>query len=385
MVPGAAISFFALSVVGAAQSDRLRSRNVDSRRRVILVAFYTYAILSLFSPLTRILGVGAFTSFFFVSQLAKLSNTIALQSVTALEYAKVRYEVDVRFADLKIAEAELQRKNQLAELGALAASIKHDINTPLATMGFEIDTLRDLCQHDHRIIRRLERLEECTERIYAIVKVVDIVRGDRSFFDRDQFMNKVSMLEIVHRGVRSVKNERPELLDYDAKTFIKIEGRDLFVSAYLPMFEQVIVNIIKNGLEAIEEARRERGMIRIIVSLEQGRTIPYSRQNRVEILDSESYDYTKWVRVEIADNGIGIERENFGKLTTLFTTKGDRKPNSGIGLFISKKILDIHEGRIAFQSEDGKGTIVSILLPEWGEVRRSQERYFAGPVDLDSV
>jgi hypothetical protein len=60
------------------------------------------------------------------------------------------------------------------------------------------------------------------------------------------------------------------------------------------------------------------------------------------------------------------------KLTTIFTTRGDKKPNSGIGLFIGKKVLDIHDGEIEFESTVGEGTIVTLLLPEWNALQKKE-------------
>lgn len=176
------------------------------------------------------------------------------------------------------------------------------------------------------------------------------------------------MLEIVHRAVRSLKNEMGWLKRVDAKSFIKIRGREVFVRAYVPMFEQLVVNVIKNGLEAIEEAGRERG----VISINVGTT---------ELMGSK---YSRWVGVEIEDNGIGIPEENMDKLTALFTTRGDRKASSGIGLFIGKKIVDIHKGRIHFESKAGVGTKVTLLLPEFSALQKAEMLEGESVTDGDS-
>jgi signal transduction histidine kinase len=159
-------------------------------------------------------------------------------------------------------------------------------------------------------------------------------------------MNKTNVLESIHRAVRLLKSER----DLTASnTLIKVEGKNLFVRAYSEMLERVIINVIKNSLEAISEANRQRGLIRI--------------RSRTETRYGDRFD--KWVRIEISDNGCGIREADISKVTTLFTTRADAKPNSGIGMFISSRIMEIHSGIIEIDSLLDKGTTVSLVLPEW--------------------
>jgi signal transduction histidine kinase len=288
---------------------------------------------------------------FLVAQMLKVVNAVLMTGV--LQSTRDR-EIEAANFALDESEEKLKRRNQLAELGALAASIKHDITTPLATMGGHIQKIKERFQHNKEIVGKMEKLEQSMDRIAATVDVVDIVRGDATFYDRDKFMDKASMLEIVHRAVRSVKDEKPPML---SKTFIKVEGREVFVRAFIPMLEQVVVNVIKNALEAIGEAGLERGLISI----------------RVNTIDLPRSKYARWVRVVVEDNGCGIPPENVDRLTTLFTTRSDKKPNSGIGLFMGKKIMGIHSGRIDFKSTADQNTTVTLLLPEWKAFQKVAE------------
>lgn len=369
LLPGSVLSFALIWAVGEVSKARLREEDRGWKRQLLPITFYLYAALQFIYPITpfrETLGKQAMLAPFLIAQLAKVGNVLSILAVlqSAIAYKDLRRDKELR--DIRIKEAELkaeaekiEKKSQFVELGMLASSIKHDVNTPLATMSFDIGAMKNRFQHDTEIIKKLERLEESMERIYAIVKVVDILRGDKAFFDRDQFMSKTSIFEVVHRAVRSVKNEKSELKLKDSKNTIKVEGREIWGRAYGPMLEQVVVNIIKNSLEAISEAGRERGLIKI-------------RVGPTEIPES---DYSRWVKVEISDNGCGIPEENIGKLTTLFTTRADKKPNSGIGLFIGKKILDIHNGEIKFESKLGEGTKVTLLLPEWNALQKAEETH----------
>jgi len=361
LLPGVIFSFGVLWGVGGMSRTRLGLEKSGGKEQLLSTTFYVYAVLQFvypFHPWLQARGIESIP--FLIAQLAKVGNAISMQGLlqSAIAYRDSRRdeeirnsqtEIRIKQAELIAQEEKLSSKSQFVELGMLASSIKHDVNTPLATMGFDIQTLRARFQNDNRIIKKLDSLEESMERIYAIVKVVDIFRGDRVFYNRDKFMSKASMLEVVHRAVRSVKNEKEELKQSNPNKKITVEGRESFVRAYVPMLEQAIVNIIKNGLEAIDESGRQGGLISVRVA-------------PTEIPETEP---SRWVKVEIEDNGCGIPLENMSRLTSLFTTRSQKKPNSGIGLFIGKKILDIHDGRISFESTVGEGTKVTMLLPEW--------------------
>jgi signal transduction histidine kinase len=373
--PGSTLSFSLIWGAGEVIRTRIGSENSGWREELLSATFHLYATLQFVYPFLPYLHERSHTGQnnnlllvpFLIAQLAKVGNVISMLGVLQAATARrdlhrdkavrdAQNEMKIREAELMVQEERLQRKREFIELGMLASSIKHDVNTPLATMSFDIETLKNRFQHNPEIVRKLERLEESMERIYAIVKVVDILRGDKAFFDRDQFMAKASMLEIAHRAVRSVKNERSELKLQSSNRQIKVEGREVWVRAYVPMLEQVLVNVIKNGLEAIDEAERAHGLINI-------------RVGTTEIKES---NYSRWVRVEVSDNGVGIPEENIDKLTTLFTTRSHKKPNSGIGLFIGKKILDIHNGEIKFESAVGEGTRVTLLMPEWFALQKAE-------------
>lgn len=366
MLPSSAISFFLLWAVGTSLKLRLKRLSPSWIGGTLWGSFFVYALLQFTYPYT--LYMTNHLPLFLVAQLVKVVNAIAmtgaLQSAMVHKEAmqneqilRAEQEVEVTQAQLTAQEEKLRSRENFVQLGMLASAIKHDVVTPLATMGFDLDALRHQFQHNEISTRRLDSLNESKDRIEAIVKIVDIFRGDKAFFDRDQFMTKASMLEIAHRAVRSVKNELPKLKQEKPPVRLKITGRDVWIRAYVPMLEQVLVNVIKNGIEAIEEAGRESGRIFVnVVSVERENTL-----------------YSRWVKAEVTDNGCGIPQENLSKLTSIFTTRSHKKPNSGIGLFIGNRILEIHNGEFDFKSTPGEGTIVTLLLPEFNALERAEQ------------
>jgi len=67
-----------------------------------------------------------------------------------------------------------------------------------------------------------------------------------------------------------------------------------------------------------------------------------------------------FIEVKVKDTGVGIAEENLKKIFTLFTTKAK---GTGLGLSNAKRVVEAHEGTITVESEEGKGTTVTVQLP----------------------
>jgi two-component system, sporulation sensor kinase E len=100
--------------------------------------------------------------------------------------------------------------------------------------------------------------------------------------------------------------------------------------------KQVIVNIIKNGMEAMPLG----GVITIGLDLDENRKF----------------------RMQVTDQGRGIPKERLAKLGEPFYTTKEK--GTGLGLMVSTRIVETHGGTIQFESEKGKGTTVTLLFPQ---------------------
>jgi signal transduction histidine kinase len=99
------------------------------------------------------------------------------------------------------------------------------------------------------------------------------------------------------------------------------------------MIEQVIINLVKNAIESIE-------------TMAGGRISVYGRHSLGSVV------------IEVADNGPGIIQEAIGKIfVPFFTTK---RTGSGIGLSLSRQILQMHNGGLTVESEPGVKTVFSL-------------------------
>ena len=106
--------------------------------------------------------------------------------------------------------------------------------------------------------------------------------------------------------------------------------------------EQIIINLILNSIDALQD-------------------LPTKQQRRITI-ESESI-LKKEIQVRVKDNGKGLDPEQQQKiLTPFYTTKAN---GMGMGLSISRSLIEAHEGRLHFNSQLEKGTTFYFTLPIW--------------------
>jgi signal transduction histidine kinase len=356
-LPGVVFVIFLYVEIGRTIAARFE-REIHGNSAILLAAtFYGYAAVQVVYPFKLYLRSSTqaeiiLLAVFGLALILKVANNLSLIGVLL---STVTYPIYIAEKQRrKESEERLEHRSHLEELGALASAIEHDMKSPIGEMSLTINMMRRRFQSQQAVIDHLDKLDTAKKRMASIARIIPYLRGDKAFYDRDRFMEKVNVIESIHRAVRTVKSEF-HLESHNI--LIKVEGKDSFVRAYPPMLEQVIINVIKNSIEAVIETKRNRGLIRITVAGVRAE----------QIKDDRKYDkkYDKWVKIEVHDNGCGIPQENIAKVTTLFTTRGEDKANSGIGMFIGYRIMKVHNGVIDIRSTLGEETTVSLVLPEW--------------------
>lgn len=234
--------------------------------------------------------------------------------------------------ELKLAEQALLRSEKLASAGRMAASVAHDINNPL-------EAITNLLY----LARSSDEMPEVRSYIAAaeaeLNRIVHITRQSVGFY-RESTSPTLS-------SIRSVLESAIDLLK--ARITAKqahIETRwrdDVQLSVVAGELLQVFANLLVNCLEAIPS----EGVIRIRTSF------AFNEKSQ-----------TRCFRVTIADNGRGIPRRLRSKLFEPFFTTKDTT-GTGLGLWVSKQILDNHHGTIQMRTTaEGQrtGTVVRITF-----------------------
>jgi Na+/proline symporter/nitrogen-specific signal transduction histidine kinase len=245
-------------------------------------------------------------------------------------------ELEKATAELKEANIRLQELDRLKD--DFISTVTHELRTPLTAVRSLAEIL-----HTHPKIDA-ERLENFTgiiikesERLIRLVsQILDYEKIESAKLD--WVITSLDLKEVVNDAVISTQQ-----LTLDKNITVDLDfAADLpTVSGDRDRLVQVMVNLISNAVKFCDP---DRGMIVV----------------RLRAVD-------RHLRVEVQDNGIGIKFEDHAKVFEPFRqiknpTQG-RPVGTGIGLTITKRIIDFHHGRIWVDSEPGKGSIFSFELP----------------------
>jgi signal transduction histidine kinase len=251
-----------------------------------------------------------------------------------LGYVIVRY----RLMDVDVM-VDLLRANRNAHLGMMAASINHEIKSPLFVMqGLaqsyrsnlddhfygskeEVDTaLRELC---HKVEREVVKIQKIIKQFSEFTKVDSL---------SDQLHEKVHLAGLAQRVVDLLK-----LQAYAQKVAYTIEiSDDLSVQASKQHLEEVFYNLISNAIQAFQN---QEGVISIRAE---------AREESLEII--------------VQDNGPGISKKKLPQIFEPFYTT--KEEGTGLGLYITKQLVERNGGTIKVESKLGGGTQFTIELPK---------------------
>jgi len=234
-------------------------------------------------------------------------------------------------------KAQLGHASKLATVGELAGGIAHEINNPLAVITEEAGLLKDLMdpelanqqitndeirEHLDNIHDAAFRARDITRKLLGFVRKTDI---KLDMFDIHGIINDVVdgflAREMALDNIKIIRNFNPHIPQ------ILTDKNQL---------EQVILNIIKNGADAIEG----EGEINIDTSI-----------------DEEN------VSIAITDTGKGITKDQMNHIFLPFYTTKEVGKGTGLGLSVSYGIVKSMGGRILVDSVPGRGSVFTVLLP----------------------
>ncbi len=249
---------------------------------------------------------------------------------------QLEYKVQKKSEELLEAQNELIHVERIASLGKLSSSVAHEINNPLS--GILVYTkliYKQLNDEEFKhkkkeaILKHLKLIEGETKRCG------DIVKGLLDFSRKDQDDFEVAKAHELLKATYSLMTHAIKMADINLRLDFMAEDDHIFCSPN--QIKQACVALLVNASEAI--------------------------QNQGEITVKTSNPDNDTFRLDISDNGCGISKENLPHIfEPFFSTKRDQS-GIGLGLAIVHGIVENHKGKIAIDSEIGKGTTFSIILP----------------------
>jgi signal transduction histidine kinase len=252
-----------------------------------------------------------------------------------LKLARLRKhsEAAIRESALREKQIELARVLRALSLGELATSIAHEVNQPLAGVVSNAEAgLRWLSYEVPKIDEARESLAMIAE---DGVRAAEVIRRLRDFLNKGKTDHSPIDLTAVIR--EAVALTRVELVKRHIDVRLELEADLPPIPGDRIQLQQVILNLIMNGAEAIENTAEVK---EIVVT---------SRLGDGGIL------------VAVRDSGTGIRAEDMPRMfDAFFTTK---PAGMGMGLSISRSILEMHGGRIWAERNEGPGITVQFSLP----------------------
>ena len=239
---------------------------------------------------------------------------------------------------LRQAQADLARVNRVTTMGELTASLAHEVNQPIAAAVTNANTCLRWLTRDH------PDLEEAREAAMRIVKdgtrAAEIISRIRLLFKKG-----TPDWELV--DINEVIREMIVLLRGEATRYNIAVQTDLAADLCQAMgdrvqLQQVMMNLIMNSIDAMKEVEGKR---------------------EVAIKSERAED--RHLLVSVSDTGVGLPLQEVSQIfNAFFTTKPD---GTGMGLSISRSIVESHGGRLWATANPGRGATFHLTLPTIGE------------------
>jgi len=232
------------------------------------------------------------------------------------------YETGKKILQTHLTYKELQQEKQIR---LSLFKITHEIKNPIAVCKCYLDMIN--VKDADQVERYVPIIKSEIERLLSLLQ--DFLLINRNNLDLD-IMDFNMLVE------DTIDKLSPLLSDNNINLNLNIVDDEIFINGDYNRLSQVLINIIKNSIEAIPE--NSKGKISI----------------STEIKDNNYY-------LVVEDNGIGMDKEVLTNIKKpFFTTK---KRGSGLGVSLIYEIVEAHNGKIEYTSEYGKGTKVMIRLP----------------------
>jgi len=231
--------------------------------------------------------------------------------------------------EIKKREEEIQFREKMAAIGEMAAGLAHELRNPLGSLSGSIQILQSelhLSQNQERLLDIVLRESERLNRT---------VGGFLAYAGPQPSAKQSVELDALVRETAELFRNNPEFAAENHS--ISFEPGDTTARAFCnpDQIRQVIWNLMQNGIRAMPEG----GALSVELEQLEGRTV-----------------------LQVEDQGVGMDEETKEKLYQPFHSRFRR--GAGLGMALVYQIVQQHSGRIEIQTEVGKGTRISISLPQ---------------------
>ena len=223
--------------------------------------------------------------------------------------------------------SDLEKIEKEKELRSSLFKVTHEIKNPIAVCKGYLDML-DV--NDKKKVRKYIPIvkDEITRTLILMDDFLDYTKIKIEKEDMDIVM----LLEDLEDYLKALFKKN------NIKAKFNLPDEDIYINADYNRLKQVFLNLLKNAIEAKDEKKKEK---KITVNLESD---------------------NKFMKIIIEDNGIGMDKDTLESVSKMFFTT--KKKGSGLGVSLSKEIIEQHNGSIVYNSVKGEGTRVIVTLPK---------------------
>jgi PAS domain S-box-containing protein len=236
--------------------------------------------------------------------------------------------VEARTKELKDAQDELVRKERLAALGQLTATVAHEIRNPLGTVQTSVFSIGDAIER-----KEMKRVDRALSLAARNIRRCDGIITELLDFTRQKELKPATM--DIDVWLEDLLNEQKIPEGIECRRAITAGILVPFDSEYL---RRAVINVVTNAVQALQEEESPGKELKVKTAVAGDR-----------------------IEIRVVDTGPGIPEDIRDRLfEPLFSTRGF---GVGLGLVIVKDIMEEHGGGIEIESEVGKGTAVVLWLP----------------------
>ncbi len=268
-----------------------------------------------------------------LSQLAQAFNQMAIDLKEAQE--KILRESEKKLE----LERSLRQSEKLATIGQLASGLAHEIGTPLSIISGRAELMKRKLDGKEGTEKNLDVILHQTERITKIIQqLLGFVRKKRPE------QRSVDVRALLGTTLDFLG---PQIQKQKVRVLKTIEGDLPPLTGDPDQLQQVLLNLFLNAIQSMPQG----GELRLLVTPEW-----ISREG----LDEGQRHY---VKICVEDTGEGMGKEVIENIFNPFFSTKEREKGTGLGLTVSRGIIQDHEGWIDVESELGKGSVFKVYLP----------------------
>jgi len=284
-------------------------------------------------------------------------RTIGIQGIFWDITERMRAEEELRqahgelrrsHAELKAAQLQLIQAAKMESVGTLAAGVAHEVKNPLATLAMGLSYLeKNAPNQDGNVGMVLSEMRE------AIGRADKITRNLLDFSATHQ-------LDVRPEDLNGILDQilvllRHEMNKQHIELVTEFEPNLPPVAVEKHQIQQVLVNVVMNAIQAMNKG----GALKVKTSR---RRLLQSRHDEGSRTSLQLFQGNTAVVAEIEDNGPGIPEENLAKIFDPFFTTKPTGVGTGLGLPVSKKIIELHGGTMEITNRPEGGARVTIML-----------------------